>query len=101
MQAAPGACRGCPIRRSHERYDGAGYPDGLSGEQIPLESRILFACDAFDAMTSERPYAPALSTAEALDELKRNAGGQFDPRGHVRSDRPCPASRKWQGFGLG
>jgi two-component system, cell cycle response regulator len=66
------------IRSSHERYDGGGYPDGLAGEDIPLGSRIVFVCDAFGAMTSERPYRSALSEQEALRELARNAGTQFD-----------------------
>ena len=69
------------VRSSHERWDGAGYPDGLAGEQIPLGSRIIFACDAFEAMTSaERPYRLPMSTELALEELHRCAGTQFDPR---------------------
>jgi two-component system, cell cycle response regulator len=67
------------IRASHERWDGAGYPDGLAGEQIPLSSRIIFACDAYDAITSERPYSPARGPETALEELRRGAGTQFDP----------------------
>jgi len=67
------------VRASHERFDGTGYPDGLKGSAIPLLARIVFVCDAFDAMTSERPYAAALTVDEALDELDRNAGTQFDP----------------------
>lgn len=63
----------------HERWDGAGYPDGLSGETIPLMARILAIADAFDAMTSDRPYRKALSIQHALLELKANAGKQFDP----------------------
>jgi two-component system cell cycle response regulator len=68
------------VRSSHERVDGAGYPDGLSGEEIPLGARIVFACDAFSAMTSERPYAPAITAEPALAELRRCAGSQFDAR---------------------
>jgi len=67
------------IRAEHERWDGGGYPDGLRGDQIPLSSRITLACDAYHAMTSERPYSPAMSPARALSELRRNAGTQFDP----------------------
>jgi diguanylate cyclase (GGDEF)-like protein len=68
------------VRSSHERWDGAGYPDGLAGEEIPLGARIVFACDAYDAMTSDRCYQAARSPQEALAELRRNAGTQFDPR---------------------
>lgn len=66
------------VRATHERYDGTGYPDGLEGEQIPLGARIIAVCDAFDAMTSRRAYAPALTIEEALRELFRCAGTQFD-----------------------
>jgi len=67
------------IRSSHERWDGRGYPDGLAGEDISLGAQIVFVCDAFSAMTSERPYARALTEAEALDELRRQRGTQFSP----------------------
>ena len=67
------------VRSTHERYDGTGYPDGLKGHEIPLGARIIGVCDAFDAMTSERAYARALTTAEALRELLRCGGTQFDP----------------------
>jgi len=67
------------VRSSHERYDGSGYPDGLKGESIPLGSRIVFACDAFDAITSNRPYSERRSWEEALAELERCVGTQFDP----------------------
>jgi two-component system cell cycle response regulator len=67
------------VRSSHERWDGDGYPDGLAGVKIPLGSRIIAACDAYDAMISLRSYDAARSSAEALDELRRNAGSQFDP----------------------
>src|SRR3712207_1748332 len=67
------------VRSCHERWDGKGYPDGLSGEQIPLEARIVFVCDAYHAMTSDRPYRAALPREVALAELYANAGTQFDP----------------------
>jgi diguanylate cyclase (GGDEF)-like protein len=66
------------IRSSHERVDGTGYPDGLSGDQIPLGARIIAVCDAYDAMTAERSYARALSHEEALAEILRCSGTQFD-----------------------
>lgn len=67
------------VRSSHERWDGCGYPDGLAGEQIPLGARIVAVCDAYDAMTSERPYQRRLTHAAAQTELRRCAGSQFDP----------------------
>lgn len=67
------------VRASHERWDGAGYPDRLAGEQIPLGARIVSVCDAFHAMTSTRPYQAQLSREDALAELRRCAGTQFDP----------------------
>ncbi|MFC1907038.1 diguanylate cyclase [Chloroflexota bacterium] len=67
------------ILHHHEKYDGSGYPKGLTGEAIPLESRILAIADAFAAMNSDRPYSDALSYEEALEEIKRGAGSQFDP----------------------
>jgi two-component system, cell cycle response regulator len=66
------------VRASHERWDGGGYPDGLAGEAIPLGARIVFACDAWDAMTCDRGYRSALSAQEAADELRANAATQFD-----------------------
>ena len=67
------------VRHHHERVDGNGYPGGLRGEEIPLESRILFVADAFEAMTSDRPYRAALPREDAIEELRRCAGTQFDP----------------------
>ena len=66
------------VRSSHERVDGDGYPDGLAGDEIPLGARIVFACDAFSAMTSGRPYAEPLAVGAAVAELRRCAGSQFD-----------------------
>ena len=68
------------VRSTHERWDGLGYPDGLAGEDIPLGSRIVFACDAYDAMVSARPYHRPKTKAEAIEELSRCAGTQFDAR---------------------
>ncbi len=68
------------IRHHHEHYDGNGYPDGISGENIIYEARILAVADAYDAMTSDRPYRNALSSDEAIFELKKNSGSQFDPK---------------------
>ena len=68
------------VRSCHERHDGQGYPDGLAGDEIPLIARIVSCCDAFNAMTTDRPYRAALTLEEALGELRRNAGTQFDPR---------------------
>jgi HD-GYP domain-containing protein (c-di-GMP phosphodiesterase class II) len=67
------------VRSCHERWDGGGYPDGLKGEEIPLSARIIFACDAYNAMTTDRPYRPAMPREDAIAELKRNTGTQFDP----------------------
>lgn len=68
------------VRHHHERWDGTGYPDGLAGAGIPFEARVLAICDAFEAMTNTRRYRPALSTVQALAELKRCSGTQFDPQ---------------------
>jgi HD-GYP domain-containing protein (c-di-GMP phosphodiesterase class II) len=67
------------ILHHHEHWDGTGYPDGLRGEEIPLECRILGIIDAFDAMTNDRPYQEGISVEEAVEEIKRGAGKQFDP----------------------
>jgi HD-GYP domain-containing protein (c-di-GMP phosphodiesterase class II) len=68
------------IRAGHERWDGSGYPDGLSGHRIPLISRITFVCDAYDAMTSDRPYRSALDPPDAIEEIELHAGTQFYTR---------------------
>jgi putative nucleotidyltransferase with HDIG domain len=68
------------VRSAHERWDGRGYPDGLAGEAIPLGARVVCACDAFHAMTSDRPYRAAMALDAARAELQRCAGTQFDPR---------------------
>ena len=68
------------VRACHERWDGTGYPDGLSGEDIPLEARIIFTCDAFHAMTTDRPYRERLPVEEAERRLREAAGSQFDPK---------------------
>jgi HD-GYP domain-containing protein (c-di-GMP phosphodiesterase class II) len=67
------------VRACHERYDGTGYPDGVSGDEIPLIARIVSCCDAYNAMTSDRPYRKALPVHEAVAELRRSRGSQFDP----------------------
>jgi two-component system, cell cycle response regulator len=80
MQAAPALAAAAPlVRSSHERFDGSGYPDALAGAAIPLGARVIAVCDAYDAMVSDRPYRAAVTHAEALAELLRCAGTQFDP----------------------
>ncbi|MEA2497902.1 MAG: hypothetical protein QOH26_307, partial [Actinomycetota bacterium] len=68
------------VRSCHEHFDGSGYPDKKVGEGIPIEARIVLVCDAFDAMTTDRPYRSRLSNEEACGRLKESAGTQFDPR---------------------
>ena len=68
------------VRHEHESFDGSGYPDGLSGDAIPMGSRIILACDTYHAMTSDRPYRTALTPAKARAELERHTGTQFCPR---------------------
>jgi HD-GYP domain-containing protein (c-di-GMP phosphodiesterase class II) len=70
---------GTVVRSCHERWDGKGYPDGLSAEEIPLAARIVFCCDAYNAMTTDRPYRKAMRREDALAEIRDNAGSQFDP----------------------
>jgi putative nucleotidyltransferase with HDIG domain len=67
------------VTHHHERWDGTGYPDGLKGQEIPIESRIVAVADAYDAMTSARAYRGRMNREDALEELKRNSGSQFDP----------------------
>jgi HD-GYP domain-containing protein (c-di-GMP phosphodiesterase class II) len=67
------------VRSSHERWDGGGYPDGLAGDAIPLESTIVSCCDALNAMTTDRSYRPGMSLEEALEETQRCAGTHFNP----------------------
>ena len=104
------------VRAEHERWDGTGYPDGLRGEDIPIEARIIHACDAFQAMSTNRPYRRALPRERALGELRSQAGRQFDPSvvklllevieagevtvsgdtgGPVTADRPVADSHSW------
>jgi diguanylate cyclase (GGDEF)-like protein len=80
VSVAPALVRaGALIRSSHERFDGSGYPDRLAGEQIPIGARVIAVCDAYEAIVSDRPYRAARSPEEALAELRRCAGEQFDP----------------------
>jgi two-component system cell cycle response regulator len=78
--AATGRTVAALVRATHERYDGDGYPDGLAGKQIPLSARIIAICDAYEAMTSRRPYQAPIAQQQALAELTRCAGSQFDPQ---------------------
>ncbi len=68
------------VHHHHERYDGSGYPEALAGEDIPLESRIIAVCDAFDSMTSNTSYKVAMPVEAAVQELRNCAGTQFDPK---------------------
>jgi two-component system cell cycle response regulator len=81
LAAAPSLARVSEIvGATHERYDGAGYPRGLAGQDIPLAARIVFVCDSFDAMVSERPFGESKSDSDALREVRRCTGSQFDPQ---------------------
>ncbi|MDQ4142545.1 MAG: histidine kinase [Actinomycetota bacterium] len=85
------------IRATHERPDGTGYPDKLSGTEIPLGAQIISACEAFDAMTADRPYRDSISREEALAELERCSGTQFSEQvvqalKHVVRNDPAPSS---------
>ncbi len=82
------------VRSHHEHYDGTGYPDALAGEAIPIEARIMAVADAFDAMTSNRPYRDALPEEEALAELRRNAGTHFDPKVVAAFEQIYPAVKR-------
>ncbi|MBN9122748.1 MAG: HD domain-containing protein [Planctomycetes bacterium] len=80
IQMIPGLAWALPVVRGHhERYDGRGYPDGLRGENIPITARVVAVADAFDAMTSDRPYRPGMPAARAFAELQAGAGTHFDP----------------------
>jgi HD-GYP domain-containing protein (c-di-GMP phosphodiesterase class II) len=80
ISAAPAlAIVGGLVRATQERHDGGGYPDGLAGDQVPLVSRIVAVCTAFDAMVSDRPYRTPRSPSEAVTEIQRGSGTQFDP----------------------
>ena len=81
LTEVPGLAEAAPlVAHHHERFDGSGYGSGLSGDAIPMGARVLAVADAFTAMTSERPHRPAMSAPEAMAEIERNAGTQFDPR---------------------
>jgi HD-GYP domain-containing protein (c-di-GMP phosphodiesterase class II) len=85
------------VRHIHERWDGSGHPDGLAGDQIPTGSRVIAACDAYHAMTSPRPWRPAMAHEEAMHELLEGSNVQFDPEvvevlvGHVNGLRQAAA----------
>lgn len=101
VSAAPALAATAPlIRATHERFDGLGYPDRLTGEEIPLGARIIAVCDAFDAMTSSRPYREAVDTRAAIDELCRCSGSQFDPS-VVEAAEEVLGSRTGTGVGGG
>jgi len=82
------------VRSHHEHFDGSGYPDQLKGEAIPIEARVMAVADAFDAMTSNRPYRPAMPEEEALQELRRHAGSHFDPHVVAAFEEIYPAVKR-------
>jgi HD-GYP domain-containing protein (c-di-GMP phosphodiesterase class II) len=87
------------VRHHHERWDGAGYPDGLAGEHIPFGARVLAVADTFDAMTSDRPYRRGTSHERALAEIEAGSGAQFDPavvEAFVRAMRVTEPARRAQ-----
>jgi HD-GYP domain-containing protein (c-di-GMP phosphodiesterase class II) len=80
LEAIPGfAAASRAVRHHHERWDGGGYPDGLAGEDIPIGARVIAVCDAYEAMTSTRPYRPALAEPVARERIVAGTGTQFDP----------------------
>lgn len=90
------------VRSTHERWDGEGYPDGLSGRDIPRGSRAILICDAYNAMTEGRPYRPAMSSSEAIEELRRGSGTQFDPElVKCFAERVVPALERDEAFAAG
>jgi len=89
------------VLHHHERWDGTGYPKGLKGEEIPLLARIVAVADAYEAMTSDRPYRKGLPPEEAAEVIRREAGRQFDPevaRAFLEVWGRCPAWRDKRGF---
>ena len=87
------------VRHEHERWDGDGYPDGISGEEIPIEARIILACDAYHAMVSDRPYRKAMSQREAMAELtdeRRHAVRPAGGRSAGRATCTAAVSRAWR-----
>jgi HD-GYP domain-containing protein (c-di-GMP phosphodiesterase class II) len=84
------------IEQHHERFDGNGYPNGLSGEEWRLEGKILAVCDTYDAMTSDRPYRKALSHGIAIQEIRDHSGLQFDPEVAAAFIQICEEGRLQQ-----
>jgi two-component system cell cycle response regulator len=100
LRAAPALAPIAPlVRATHEHFDGRGYPDGAAGEEIPLASRIVSVCDAYDAMTSNRAYRTAMSAEGALDELRNCSGAQFDPMVVAAFERVA-RNRRSDAYGL-